>query len=178
MFKLTGLKQNHSDPQPRKFTTASKIRLGLGLIALVVTAAMLLGILSVIRVNSPQALDKSSGENFYSTSSGASSGNASSYPVSAAGSTQAAASGAVPRDAAAGVPQKGIAQNSASYTNSAPLNIPPGLLNDRMIIKNANLDITVENVDKFLGDIRGLATEQKGAVTQASTTLRNDRVFC
>ena len=48
---------------------------------------------------------------------------------------------------------------------------------DRLIIRNATVALTADDVDKTLMDVRALATEKSGIVFQSNSTVRNDKTY-
>ncbi|NWJ96929.1 MAG: DUF4349 domain-containing protein [Chloroflexi bacterium] len=65
------------------------------------------------------------------------------------------------------------APKASASTQAGTYNIQ----SDRMIIRNATLSVQADDVEKFLSDVRALATEQNGSVMQANTTLRDDKTY-
>ncbi|NWJ44958.1 MAG: DUF4349 domain-containing protein [Chloroflexi bacterium] len=83
-----------------------------------------------------------------------------------------------PTAAAAGSAAKAPAQDYASgstSTSSGSYNI--GTSTDKMIIRNATLNVTVENMEKTLADIRALVAQQQGTIFSSNTTVRNEQTY-
>ncbi|MEI7553762.1 DUF4349 domain-containing protein [Candidatus Chlorohelix sp.] len=65
--------------------------------------------------------------------------------------------------------------SSSTSTGSGSYNI--GTSANQMIIRNATLSVTVENMEKSLADIRALVAQQQGTVFSSNTTVRDDKTY-
>ena len=158
--------QNRPQLSPRKRANYW-LKLSLAGVVLVVIGAMVWGIIG----NLPNSKDTEAS----SPSTNRTTTDYASGPVSAAATTAAAAANTAPAVIAAGGPAPaGVSAKPVQEQQSTTASKLPS---DRMIIRNASLSLQADNVEKLLGDIRALATEQSGVVMQASTSTRNDKLY-
>jgi hypothetical protein len=161
----------------RKFNRRG-LKIGLVAIALVVVAAMVLGIVSTFAgktSSSTYPAATSEQAPYVSDSAGSYNGAAAPVPTMAAATKAASAAGganyAAPAPAA--IPGSG---SGYTYDNTSAQPLPNNPDN-RMIIRNASLSVQADDVEKLLGDIRALAAEQNGVVTQANTSIRDNKTY-
>lgn len=154
---------------PRAGRAKTWIFIGLAGIVLVVIAAMVIGIVTNSHSDSyaigPAATD------FYSQQGeqGKFADNRASLATSAPAPTAAASygSGGAAAPAVDGINRQTTAANTSGQTLPA----------DRLIIRNATISLTSNDVDKTLLDVRALASEKSGVVFQSSSTVRSDKTY-
>ncbi len=173
MFKFSTRARNTFGSKNGKPGMGKWFKWGGALVALVIIGAMVLGNLSGLGENISRGISspgKGTGGGSYPTSDGATTAPTGGAAYGAPALSQ--------RDSLpAAAPAKGTSSGSSTSSNSSLVNIPPSQTSDRKIIRNASLSLQVDDVEKFLGQARSIADEQKGLVTQASTTLKNDKLF-
>ncbi len=135
---------------------------GLAGLVLVIILAMIIGIVTNNRsesyaVNSPG----------YYTSEGGATATAAPAATTAAAATAAASAARFADNAAPG------ASNPAQQGQSSSQPLPA----DRLIIRNATVSLTSNDVDKTLLDVRTLAAEKSGVVFQSNSSVRNDKTY-
>ncbi|MBN9388475.1 MAG: DUF4349 domain-containing protein [Chloroflexi bacterium] len=148
--------------------SSSRRRWGLALLALVliVVVSMVIGII----VNATR-----SGQS-YTYSENASTTGGYAVPPQASGASNVPA----PTSSASGsknsaAPSSGgtTAASSVGSQSTADQSLPP----DRLIIRNATVALTADDVEKTLMDVRALATEKSGVVFQSNSTVRADKTY-
>ncbi len=147
--------------------SSGRRRWGLTLMAfvLIVVVSMVIGVIT----NSNQ----SSRNRAVSDESASSTGG---YAVPAPASNSAAAPSAT---VSSGSGAKGSAapavgsSGSVGSQSAADQSLPA----DRLIIRNATVALTADDVDKTLMDVRALATEKNGLVFQSNSTVRTDKTY-
>jgi hypothetical protein len=149
--------------QTLRSNSKSRWALALGAVAAVIIISMLVGIIS----------NKS--ENSFSVQNEAAR-NQAGLPAAAPGATTAAAA----------TPVAGVSTASRASGNSAPAadassgqssssNQP--LPADRLIIRNATVSLTANDVEKTLLDVKALAAEKSGVVFQSNSSIRDDKTY-
>lgn len=170
--------RNRSNEVPGRKNSRRWLKISLAGIALIVVVSMALGIISTVTSNrsniARDAVNEQAAQTGdYAYKSGAD-GAVAPYPTAAAATTAAAAYGAAP---AAGNSASKPASSGSSASTGGTYNIGDSLQSDRMVIRNASLSVQADDVEKFLSDVRALATDQSGSVMQASTSTRDNKVY-
>ncbi len=90
----------------------------------------------------------------------------------------AAATTAASREVAPAAPaQQDKAASNGSTGNSTGSSTNQPLPADRLIIRNATISLTANDVEKTLGELRALAVEKNGVVFQSSTSIKEDKTY-
>lgn len=93
------------------------------------------------------------------------------------GETASTGQYAAPAQPAAASSSDGAAKNAAAPAATAASAGGQALPADRLIIRNATVALSADDVDKTLLDVRALATEKNGVVFQSNSTVRGDKTY-
>ncbi len=150
--------------QTLRSTGKGRWTLVLGAVVAVIIISMLVGIIS----NKSDTTFSGQSENAR---------NQAGFPASAPGATTAAATTSATGGSAAAKANGSAAPASAdaSLAQSSSSNQP--LPADRLIIRNATVSLTANDVEKTLLDVKALAAEKTGVVFQSSSSIRDDKTY-
>ena len=156
---------------------SSRVRTGLTLGAIVllvvVLGSMLVGIVgggATNTANRPANVSNSTGSGVSDQSGMMAASATTAAMTSAAAGTTAAATTA----ASAAIPANGsTAKNPAAQSTSTGQTLPA----DRLIIRNATVSLSAQDVDKTVMELRALATEKNGLVFASTSQTRDDKTY-